>query len=249
MANIPSSTEELELNLLRYELRSGAGAIKLENVPMQLLILLARNPGRLVTREEIVERLWGKDVFVDTRQGINTAILKIRLALKDSAEQPRFIETVVGRGYRFIGPVRLIENGARSELRAFDSPRPLEPRDAAIPATSEHFTSQQRFGWRLRSGGAAFLLLVVATLGYLSTQWFKGSSRHPATSAPIHSVGVLPIENLSGDASQEYFADGITDELITNLATIRSLRVISRTSVMQYKNVRKPLPEIARALN
>ena len=106
--------DEFELDLGRYELRRSGRAVKLEKIPMELLILLVEREGQLVTREEIIRRLWGDDVFVDTRQGINTAIRKIRLALKDDPDQPRILETVVGKGYRLAAPVTLAE-GAGSE--------------------------------------------------------------------------------------------------------------------------------------
>src|SRR6266581_8058936 len=99
--------DELELDLGSYQLRRNGSVLKLEKIPMELLILLAGKKGQLVSRDEIIEKLWGKDVFLDSEQGVNTAIRKIRQILKDDPDQPKFIETVVGKGYRFVAPVTL----------------------------------------------------------------------------------------------------------------------------------------------
>src|SRR5215469_12584450 len=103
---------EFELDFGRFQLYRNASAVTLEGLPLQLLMLLVKNKGQLVTREDIADSLWGKEVFVDVEQGINTAIRKVRMALEDDAEQPRYLQTVVGRGYRFVGPVTPAEAGA-----------------------------------------------------------------------------------------------------------------------------------------
>ena len=98
-----AQSDSLELDTVRYELRRGEQVLRLEKIPMELLILLAERKDQLVGRQDIIERLWGKDVFLDTEQGINTAVRKIRLVLRDDPENPRFLQTVVGKGYRFVG--------------------------------------------------------------------------------------------------------------------------------------------------
>lgn len=226
------------LDLSRFELRRNGHSLKLEKIPMDLLILLVRRDGALVTREEIIETLWGPDVFVDTEQGINTAIRKIRQALHDDPDKPRYVQTVVGRGYRFVAPLAAEEQQAV----AADAVAPVVATTEASPQTSSGISRRPFWMW-----GAALL----AALGIMAGLLLRGSGNPAgasATAKPIRSIAVLPLENLSGDPAQEYFVDGMTDELITQLAKLSEMRVISRTSVMRYKGARKPLPEIAREL-
>lgn len=224
------SPDRLHLDLKRYELRRGGAVLKLEKIPMELLIFLVEHKDRLVSRDEIIEKIWGKGVFLDTEQGINTAVRKIRLALREDPEQPRYLQTVVGKGYRFIGPITLAADVGSGTHRAPDPP--LERRRFPIRTALVVV--------------AVFASLALLVLGMnifgLRTSFLKRN-------LPIRSIAVLPLENLSGDPAQKYLADGLTDELITHLAKLDSLKVISRTSVMQYKSAHKPLPEIARALN
>ncbi len=217
--------DEAEVDEGRYELRRQGRIVKLEKIPMELLLLLVGRWGELVTREEIIARLWGKDVFVDTEQGINTAIRKIRQALRDDPEQPRFVQTVVGKGYRFVAPVAVVESATEG------------PPGRTIPAER---------GRRWWIGAVATAALLAALVAVRPSGWrgrlFGRGER------PIRSLARLPLENLSGNPAEDYFADGMTEALITDLAQISALRVISRTSVMQYKGVKRPLPEIAREL-
>lgn len=164
-----------ELDSRASELRKHGAKIKLQDQPFQILQILLQRPGEIVTREELQQKIWPSDTFVDFDHGINNAIKRLREALGDSAETPRFVETLARRGYRFVGKIER------------DAPR-------------------------------------------------------------MRSLAVLPLENLSHDPQQEYFAEGLTEALITTLAKIGELRVISRTSAMLYKGVRKPLREIAREL-
>jgi TolB-like protein/DNA-binding winged helix-turn-helix (wHTH) protein/Tfp pilus assembly protein PilF len=229
---------EFELDSARFELRRNGRVLKLERIPLELLILLVEKDGTVVTRQEIVERLWGKDVFLDTEHGINTAIRKIRAVLREDAEQPRFLQTIQRKGYRFLDEPK---NG-----NAAISAPPLEV--VIKPPSPADATPAKRSGWWMVAASAVVLLLLAAALlgfnaGGVRDRWLARS--HPAQ---IQSIAVLPLANLSGDASQEYFAEGMTDELITALAKNRSLRVVSRTSAMQYKGVRRPLGEIAREL-
>jgi TolB-like protein/DNA-binding winged helix-turn-helix (wHTH) protein len=235
--------DKLDLDLQRYELRRGDAVLRLEKIPMELLIFLVEHKGQLVSREEIIERIWGKDVFLDTEQGVNTAVRKIRLAIRDDPEQPRYLQTVVGKGYRFVGPITVIAPNGSREMEMPRKPGP--PFLAPVSALST--SSPRRFGLRnALVSGAALAILAFLTLG---TNIFGLRNWLLNRNLPIHSIAVLPLENLSGDPSQEYLADGLTDELITHLAKLRSLKVISRTSVMQYKSTHKSLPEIARALD
>jgi TolB-like protein/DNA-binding winged helix-turn-helix (wHTH) protein/Tfp pilus assembly protein PilF len=235
---VPRSTETPvpELDLQRYELRLNGASLRLEKIPMELFIFLVENRDKLVSREAIVARLWGRDVFLDTEQGINTAVRKIRQALRDDPEKPRFLQTVVGKGYRFVGPVRVI--GAES-LPATD----LEPANGFAVVEPAAQDPVRRTTWKSKAVLGGVLALVLATL---ALKYFR---RGPWFSRPaVHSLAVLPLKNLSGNPADDYFAEGMTDELITNLAKISALRVSSYTSIARYKSTTKPIPEIAREL-
>jgi TolB-like protein/DNA-binding winged helix-turn-helix (wHTH) protein/Tfp pilus assembly protein PilF len=248
---------DFELDYSRYELRRLGRPLKLEKIPMELLQLLAESDGRLVTREEIEERLWGKEVFVDAEHGINTAIRKIRQVLGDDPDQPRFVQTVPRKGYRFIAKVSrvpaisiapagpsTIPEGAKELWSGEISSAPPLPA-GALPLREDSSkgkeVGQRKKLWMVAAAAALLLVWPVYKLAPLL-------ARHTPQPVAIRSIAVLPLENLSGDPAQEFFADGMTDELITMLAKYKSLRVISRTSVMQYKKARRPLPEIAREL-
>jgi TolB-like protein/DNA-binding winged helix-turn-helix (wHTH) protein/Flp pilus assembly protein TadD len=232
-----------ELDLRAGELRKHGLRVRLQEQPFQVLATLLEHPGEVVTREELQKKLWPADTFVDFDHGLNKTINKIREALGDSAENPRFVETVARRGYRFLAEVKVVEaapvRGSESATQPHPSPETREgPDPAAIPATPEPVS------YSLALKISVFVaLLVMASL----TTWKLYSWKHP--SAIIRSLAVLPLESLSSDASQDYFADGMTDELISDLGQISALRVISRTSVMGYKRARKPLPQIARELD
>ena len=236
-------SDQLELDLKRYELRRGDTVLRLEKIPMELLIFLVEHKDRLVSREEIIERIWGRDVFLDTEQGINTAVRKIRLALRDEAEQPRYLQTVVGKGYRFIGQITVTSDKRGSSTQAPSESGPPLPGPVTLLSPSLPRT------FRLPISLIAVSVLAILAALMLKTNIFGLRHRLLNKALPIHSIAVLPLENLSGDPSQEYLADGLTDELITHLAKLGSLKVISRTSVMQYKSTNKSLPEIARALD
>jgi TolB-like protein/DNA-binding winged helix-turn-helix (wHTH) protein/Flp pilus assembly protein TadD len=233
-----------EVSLQSGEVRKAGLRIRVQQQPMKLLEILLEHPGEIVTREELRGRVWPNESFGDFDQALNIAIGKLRSALGDSAENPRFIETLPKRGYRFIADVSVLDTDAR--LRRPESV-------AADPPATESGQTLQGSGLavapkrrqRLTRGVVAALALALS-LSILSVWLFR--SRDPAPGG-IRSLAVLPLENLSGDSSQNYFADGMTDELITDLAQISALRVISRTSVMVYKGVRKPLPQIAHELN
>jgi TolB-like protein/DNA-binding winged helix-turn-helix (wHTH) protein/Flp pilus assembly protein TadD len=226
------------------EVRKSGLRIRVQHQPMKLLEVLLERPGEVVTREELRSRVWPNESFGDFDQALNIAIGKLRSALGDSAENPRFIETLPKRGYRFIADVSVVDAQAR----------PIKPESVArdLPATDPEHEIEgiglavvpKRQKWP--TSRIIVALALVLSLPILSVWLFRSRGRAPAV---IRSLAVLPLENLSGDASQNYFADGMTDELITDLAQISALRVISRTSVMVYKGARKPLPQIARELN
>ena len=218
--------DDAEVDVGRYELRRQGRIVRLEKIPMELLLLLVNRRGELVTREEIIARLWGSDVFVDTEQGINTAIRKIRQALRDDPEQSRFVQTVVGKGYRFVAPVTVVEQSTEA------------PPSRPVSAERKH-------RWWI---GALVTVALFAVLVAVRPNGWRGRL-FGSGERPIRSVAVLPLENLTGDPAQEYFVDGMTEELITYLGKIRELRVISRTSAMHYKGTHKTLPEIAREMN
>src|SRR3984885_8246389 len=213
--------------------------IRLQEQPFRLLVMLLEQPGELVTREELRVRLWPRTT-VDFDHGLNKAISKVRDAIGDSAENPRFIETVARRGYRFLADVAAVHDGqpetVAEHLAIAAEPEPVQPIDAG---TSPGRPPRALAWWLSGFGLVLVLAIALASIFY---PW-----RH--AEATVHSLAVLPLENLSGDASQEYLADGMTEELITDLGQIDALRVISRTSVMTYKNARKPLAQVARELN
>jgi TolB-like protein/DNA-binding winged helix-turn-helix (wHTH) protein len=224
-----------EADLGARDLRKGGVRIKIHGQPFEVLAMLLERPGEAVAREDLRQRLWSKDTFVDFDAGLNTAINRLREALGDSAENPRFIETLPRRGYRFIAHVEA-DNGVASKPVSTEAPQTAVPDLARI---------QGRHVKVLALGLAAVVILLGAgSLPGVRERLFG----HPV--APhIQSLAILPLANLSGDPGQDFFADGMTEDLITDLGKIGELRVISRTSVVRYKGTQKPLPEIARELN
>lgn len=211
-----------EVDFASGELRRQGIKVKLQEQPFQVLAALLERPGEVLTREELQQRLW-PDTTVDFDRGLNKAINRLREAVGDSAENPRFIETLPQRGYRFLAPVEAVRAEAVS-----------------APAGTEHASRRISRRGVLAIGGG------LAASAVFSLSYFRPKSKFRR----IESIAVLPLENLSGDPAEEYFSEGMTDELIGEIARIGSLRVISRTSVMQYKGgARKSLPEIARDLD
>src|SRR5580692_7805988 len=239
-----------ELDLRSGEIQKQGRKIRLEGQPVHVLICLLENRGELVTREELHQKLWPADTFVNFEQGLNASVKRLRQALNDSADNPRFVETLTRRGYRFIAPTQTVPamggvpavraDAAISEVTEVPAtPNPSEAKQPDRVSLRER-TVRVSPVWK-RSGIA---LLVV--LG-ISVVWLLRPHEHPP--ATIRSLAVLPLDNLSGDVSQDYFSDGMTDELITELGQISELRVISRTSAMAYKGSHESLPRIARDLN
>lgn len=205
---------------------------------MELLILLVQRRGELVSREEIAGCLWGKNVFLDVDHSINTAIRKVRLALRDDPEKPRFVETVVGKGYRFAAPVVCSNGDSNPQAQPLPSPTQVA---SAVPVADERVVSVRM---RVLLVGVAVLALFTVALVMK-----RGGGARGAMQPAVNSLAVLPLKNLSGDSSQEYFADGMTEAVIGRLSMIRGLRVISRTSVMHFKDTRMSVPEIAKTLH
>jgi TolB-like protein/DNA-binding winged helix-turn-helix (wHTH) protein/Tfp pilus assembly protein PilF len=223
----------------RVDLRTGdlwkhGVRLRLQEQPFCVLKLLLERPGELVTREELRRSLWSDDTFVDFENGLNAVVNRLRETLSDTAKKPRFIETSPRRGYRFIAEVRLA--GAPETMPA------AAPTHEA-PAAGERRPPRRALPRRWLAGGAA----VLALLGLAIAGWRAAEGRRAKPPA-IHSLAVLPLENLSADPAQSYFADGMTEALITALGQIDAVRVISRTSVMVYQGKRVPLAQIGRDL-
>jgi TolB-like protein/DNA-binding winged helix-turn-helix (wHTH) protein/Flp pilus assembly protein TadD len=220
-----------EVDLRAGELRKQGVRVKLQEQPFRVLAILLQRPGEVITREELRNQNWPPDTFVDFDNSLNTAINKLREALGDSADNPRFIETLPRRGYRFLAPVSGIDG---------------------VVATADSTKSGQKHAglWPLR-WIVAFLSFTILAVTLFSFNVFRVRGRllGARPEAQIRSLAVLPLTNLSGDPAQEYFSDGMTEALITDLAQMGSAKVISRTSIMRYKKTDKPLPEIARELN
>ncbi len=248
MQEFPSSVRSARFGVFEVDLRAGelrkkGIKIRLQGQPYLLLVTLLKQPGEIVTREELRSTLWSQDTFVDFDHGLGTAVNKLREVLGDSAANPRFVETVPKRGYRFIAPVTIVsENEDTPAAVSEPAPANEDPPNDQIELVSVPAVGARRrwpLYWKV-SGLALFLLL--AGLALLIPFRSRPSSL-------IRSLAVLPLQNLSGDPSQDYFSDGMTDELITELGQISDLRVISRTSAMSYKGTRKTLPQIAQELN
>jgi TolB-like protein/DNA-binding winged helix-turn-helix (wHTH) protein len=220
--------QRFELDLQSGDLRKDGTRFKLQNQPFRVLAALLERPGQVVTREDLRRRIWPNDSAGDFDHAINLAIGKLRTSLGDSADVPHLIETVPKRGYRFICTIEA--NGIHQDGASQDEPLP---------------------GLRWKLWLSASLLISIAVvallLGYSNLR-SKLISR-PASESQIHSLAVLPLKSLSSDQNQDYFAEGMTDSIITELGKIGALRVISHQSVMQYKGTTKSVPEIARELN
>lgn len=219
------------------ELRKHGIRIKLQDQPFRVLQTLLERPNEVVTREELQRQIWPSDTFVDFDRGLNNAVKRLRETLADSADEPRYIETIPKRGYRFIAAVQTAngDNGSRAEAH----PPPVEMTRAV----------ERKRGLLSRRLQVAVLFSVVIVVVALAVFVIRDRFARRVAAAGIRSIAVLPLQNLSGDPSQDYFSDGITDELITELSSLKDLKVISRTSVMRYKKTEKSLPEIARELN
>lgn len=217
-----------ELDVSAGELRKRGVRLPIQGLPLQILAILAAKPGSVISRDELRTRLWPADTFVDFDHSIRNAVARLREALDDSADSPRFIQTLPRRGYRFIGQVDVADPAGPAPVLQVPPPPPASP-DKRLP----------------RSAIIALILVLAGGLSALT--YFL--VRHRTAVAPIRSLAVLPLKNLSGDPTQEYLADGMTEALISRLSRIHDLRVISRTSVMSFKDSKVSLPEIAKILH
>src|SRR5215471_14136673 len=215
------------LDVRTGELTNDGERIPIREQSLQLLLALLERPGELVTREELMGRLWPPGTFVDSDRGLNKAMKHLREALGDSADRPHFIETFPRRGYRLLVPVTHND----------------QAKNEAVPASSPR--RSPRPYWMAALAIVGLGIVVSLSVRYARTRL----TTRPQSVSQISALAVIPLENLSHDPEQEYFADGMTDELITNLAKISQARIVSRTSVMHYKGSRKTLKEIAQELN
>jgi len=238
-----------EMGLQSGELRKAGVRIRVQQQPLRLLEILLERPGEIVTREELRSRIWPNESFGDFDQAVNVAVAKLRAALGDSADNPRYVETLPRRGYRFIAEVAVVnlagagkaEVASEGGAAAAEESAPVDVAGAVPPPKS----------FLAHHAGKVSVLTLAVLLALVAWIFFpRHEPQVNSIASPnlVRSLAVLPLENLSND-SQDYFADGMTDELITDLAQIGALRVISRTSIMPYKGVRKPLSQIARELN
>jgi TolB-like protein/DNA-binding winged helix-turn-helix (wHTH) protein/Flp pilus assembly protein TadD len=221
-----------EADLQSRELRKYGIKIRLQSQPFELLVMLLERPGELVTREEICQKLWSGDTFVDFDHSLGTAINKIREVLNDSAAEPRFVETLPRRGYRFIAPVTLVAESPVLPTLQLDSER-------GVNEPNRKKATSHRVIWAT----ASILLIVIVVIvvsGLVAWRLFR---KHP-----IDSIAVLPLASLSTDPSQQFLAYGVTDELTTNLAQIGSLRVSSHTSSTACSSTQKSASQTARCL-
>jgi len=213
-----------ELNLQSGELRKNGNRIKLQDQPFKVLVALLQRPGQVVTREELRRLIWPEESIGDFDHAINLAIGKLRSSLGDSAEVPHLIETLPRRGYRFIGT--MAPDVTQSEKK---------------PSVTQR--------WRLPLIAAALMVVAAAVLLLVAVGARSRLFSRSSSQVPIRSLAVLPLTSLSSDQEQDYFTEGMTEALITELGKISALRVISHQSVRQYKSTKKSVPEIARDLN
>jgi TolB-like protein/DNA-binding winged helix-turn-helix (wHTH) protein/Tfp pilus assembly protein PilF len=249
-----------EVDLEACELRKKGLRIKLQDQPLHILRVLIERPGEIVSREELRHRLWQPDTFVDFDHSLNTAMMRLREVLGDSSENPRFIETVPRKGYRFVAPVHHVrpdtaaDSVVAQETNHAGLPPVSESKDLYPIATDETSAPATWVRKNLQISLFHAVALVAALILFTaiaSSIFFRlrpDGIFSSASAKPITSLVVLPMENLSGDKSQEYFADGMTDELIASLARISSIRVLSRTTAMEYKDSHESLGKIARDL-
>ncbi|MGA9354236.1 MAG: winged helix-turn-helix domain-containing protein [Terriglobales bacterium] len=247
--------DDFELDRRSQKLSRAGRTLKLERIPTEILVLLIEKNGETVSREQIIERIWGNGVFLDTDNSINGAIRKIRQALKDDPEQPQFIQTITGSGYRFIAPVlapisvpEVAGLGQNAQGLPGQRVSDFTPQDASPTVITASAYPDRTSSSRLRLGlvGGLVIVLSAALVVYLQSR--RSTSPMPPTGRSM--LAVLPFENFTGDATQDYFSDGLTEEMISQLGNLdpAHLGVIARTSVMHYKHEQAPLSQIAKEL-
>ncbi len=235
-----------EINLHSGELRKNGMRLRLSGQPFQVLAILIERPGEVITREELHSKLWPADTFVDFDHGLNNAVARIREVLDDSSDAPRYVETLPRRGYRFIGPVADVRSAAIPPPAAESQASPAHETTRTTASGTSVLPTKKRFAStrekEMLGAIAVLALFAVALVAYRASR--VKSTKQPA----IKALAVLPLKNLSGDPTQDYLADGITEAIIGRLARIHDLRVISRTSAMHFKDTQLSVPEIARTL-
>jgi TolB-like protein/DNA-binding winged helix-turn-helix (wHTH) protein len=235
---------EFQFDCQSGELRLSGHKSTLQEKPFQVLVALLERPGELVTRQQLKERLWPSDTFVDFDHGVNKAVNRLREALHDSADHPKYVETLARRGYRLMVPVEAVEPAiAQSTWSDIPAEPPGNTSPTAKVVNAAELRRSPRPLWK------AFLLVSAAILASFGLFLSRHTLTKTVAFSPIHSIAVLPLENLSADPSQDYFADGMTDVLITDLGQMSTIKVISRTSAMQYKGIHRSLPRIASELH
>ena len=232
-----------EVDLREGELHKEGLRVPLQEQPFHVLSVLLEHPGEVVTREELQTRLWPADTYVGFDEGINTAIRKLRMAFGDSADNPRFIETLPRRGYRFIAPVSAPT--ALPESKPEAAAPETRSADSADRVSSSSAAQSSNLFWKIGIAAAVCLLLTAAG-AYLLQRRTASNIVTPRRMM----LAILPFQNLSNDPSQEYFSDGLTEETITDLGQLspQQLGVIARTSAMAYKHTDKTVSQIGREL-
>jgi len=257
----PSHTDSCSSKIARFgpfeadihsaELFKNGSKIKIQEHSFQILRLLLEAPGEVITREELHRRLWPSGTFVDFDQGLNTAIMRLRHALDDSAEEPRFIETLPRHGYRFIAPVILTDDLAEPKTPAsifgFEAHAARSGVIAPVRITPEAAVSGLRS--RVAAGLGAGLFLAISIAAVFNVRGIRDRLIHLVSAGPAQTLAVLPFDSLSGSGEQGYLAESMTEQLITDLGQNRGIRVLSRGSVMQFSGKHVALEEIARELH
>jgi TolB-like protein/DNA-binding winged helix-turn-helix (wHTH) protein len=238
------------VDLHSHELLRDGKRIQLQNQAFQILTTLLEQPGVVITREELHAKLWPAQEFADFDQGLNTAMMRLRRALGDTADTPRFIETLPRHGYRFIAPV-IFSNGA-TEHQEVRPEAAIEERESSVGQLPDHRQDKEgplrtRFRWRHAGiiGALSAIALALLTLAFASGR-LRALLGLPARENALPTLAVLPFDSLSNDPAQGFVAEGMTEQLITELGKYRELRVVSRGSVMQYDGKHLPLEDVAR---
>ena len=235
---------DFELDIAAYELRRRGRRVRLERRPMDLLILLVERPGELVTRTEIVERLWSRDVFIEVESAVNTLVRKIRLALGDSSEAPTFIETVPGKGYRFIAKVEIVPT------RAAAASSHAARENGAAASVPQHASAVDVRATTIHAAGPVTRRRVSVLIGLLALLTIAALGAWAWIGSRPVTLAVLPFDVINMPAERAYLADALHDDTITSLGRTDpgQLRVIGRTSMLQYKGTKKSVSQIGQEL-
>lgn len=262
MGSIPSPPAVVRFGVFEADLRAGelrrnGVRVRLQDLPFRALRLLLSHPGKVITRPEFRDALWPPDIFVDFEQGISSAVMRLRDALGDSADNPIFIETIERRGYRWIGPV--LSQSQEPEVHSLIPVPVLNPSDqistqtgneVTVEPDSQGFTARYEIGLTTRPqkprprivlGLAAVIMAALCVAGFLLWWW-------PRTS-PISSIAILPFDNLSAPAFDDAFSDGLTDELAASVSHLDGVRVAGRRSAYVFKGKRNDLRDVGSQLN